>query len=137
MDIVDCGYPQGIHRGVSFGQVGTRIITEINVNIPSWLGQRQYLQQLSSLRQLWPVDSISEEHIVARQVCLTFVAADAFLAGAFLVTPVGLLAFVVAFSLFAPVLALVFFLVVLVAVTVGSVTVEKTLGPEFPIYTGQ
>ena len=56
----------------------------------------------------------------------------AFLAGAFLVTPAGLLPLVaVAFlgPLFAPVLALVRFLG-----AVGSGTVGKTLGREFPIY---
>jgi hypothetical protein len=56
-----------------------------------------------------------------------------FLVGAFLVTPVGLLPLVaVAFfgPLFAPVLALARFLVV---VAVGSGKVGKTLGREFPV----
>jgi hypothetical protein len=64
---------------------------------------------------------------------LTLVAVEAFLAGAFLVTPTGLLALVaVAFfgPLFAPVLAVARFLV---AAGVGSGTVGKTLGREFPI----
>ena len=57
-----------------------------------------------------------------------------FFVGAFLVTPVGLLPLVaVAFfgPLFAPVLALARFLVV---VAVGSGKVGKTLGREFPIH---
>lgn len=65
---------------------------------------------------------------------LTLVATEVFFAGAFfLVTPVGLLALVaVAFlgPLFAPVLAVARFLVVVVVV---SVTVGKTRGLEFPV----
>jgi len=64
---------------------------------------------------------------------LALAAVVVFFVGAFLVTPVGLLLLVaVAFfgPLFAPVLALARFLVV---VAVGSGKVGKTLGREFPV----
>lgn len=67
------------------------------------------------------------------KVYLTLVATEVFFAGAFfLVTPAGLAVFVVvAFfgPLFAPVLAVARFFVVVVVV---SGTVGKTLGREFP-----
>jgi hypothetical protein len=70
-----------------------------------------------------------------RPIYLTLVATEVFLAGAFfLVTPTGLLALVVvAFfgPLFAPVLAVARFFVVVVVV---SATAGKILGLEFPIY---
>lgn len=62
------------------------------------------------------------------------VATLGFFAGAFFVTPTGLLAFVVVAFLgprFAPVFAVARFLV---AVVVGSATVGKILGLELPVY---
>lgn len=75
---------------------------------------------------------VSDDGARARPIYLTFVPTDVFFAGAFfLVTPTGLLALVPAFGpLFAPVLAVARFLVVVVVV---SVTVGKILGLEFPI----